>query len=417
MFEHITYKESTLPNGLKLLTAQNSSMPIIDAEIWTRAGYRYEQPDNLGYAHLLEHMLLKGTKRRPTPYDLALEVDRKGGYFNARTSQESVVYEMEMMSQDSEDICDILSDMIFNSTLDPGILENEKKVVLQELKQSQEDSSRYISRLTQKIVFQGHPLSNNILGTEETTKNATPEKLRGYLLSHYRPNQSALIMTGDISHERATELAIKYFGSWQNPSNALNSSLSPIPKAADRYHFKKRDIKQTFLSINYYLPRLEDIQKEVEFILLKNYLAYSKTSVLNHELRNKNGLVYNVSSYVDTYEDAGLFQIITSTQKPKEVINIIEKIVADIPNALTDDAFERVREQSIGGFIRYAVKPTNQSRTLGNNFILYGRMLSPEEWIGYLKSAKRENIIAITKKYLRPENSVTIAIGHEDIKS
>jgi len=415
MFEHIKYKESTLSNGLKVITAENNSIPIVNVEVWTRTGYRYEKPDELGYAHLLEHMLFKGTKRRLTARDLNLEVDRRGGYFNAFTNSESVHYVLEMMSKDAEDMCDILSDILFNSLLKQETLDNEKKIVLQELKQNQENHERYLSRITQKKIFPGHPLSNNILDTEETTENATSKSLRNYLSNHYRPDQSALVMTGDISHKRAIELANKYFGAWQKPSKEFDLSLKQLIKAQDNYYFEKRDIKQTFLSLNYYTFTSDNLQKSAVLSLISNYLTRGMASVLFQELRDKRGLVYGVSSYSDTHKDAGIFVICASTQKPKEVISVIEQTIADIPNILTKEAFEIVKEQSIGIFTRYIVKPSNQSGSLGNDFIYYNRSISPEEWIGYLESAKHEDVIAVAKEYLRPDNSVLVALGPEDI--
>ena len=415
MFEHIKYKESTLSNGLKVITAENNSIPIVNVEVWTRTGYRYEKPDELGYAHLLEHMLFKGTKRRLTARDLNLEVDRRGGYFNAFTNSESVHYVLEMMSKDAEDMCDILSDILFNSLLKQETLDNEKKIVLQELKQNQENHERYLSRITQKKIFPGHPLSNNILDTEETTENAISKSLRNYLSNHYRPDQSALVMTGDISHKRAIELANKYFGAWQKPSKEFDLSLKQLIKAQDNYYFEKRDIKQTFLSLNYYTFTSDNLQKSAVLSLISNYLTRGMASVLFQELRDKRGLVYGVSSYSDTHKDAGIFVICASTQKPKEVISVIEQTIADIPNILTKEAFEIVKEQSIGIFTRYIVKPSNQSGSLGNDFIYYNRSISPEEWIGYLESAKHEDVIAVAKEYLRPDNSVLVALGPEDI--
>ena len=418
MFEHIKYKESKIANGLTILTAENNTIPVADVQIWTRTGYRYEKPDELGYAHLLEHMLFNGTRRRPSTYDLRLEIGRRGGHFNAFTSQEAVYYVTEMISQDTEVACDILSDMLFNSLLEKESLENEKNIVLQELKELQENHRNYLANFKNKKIFPNHPLSNGLLDTEQTTINATSESLKNYLTKNYRPDQSALIISGDISHEKAIELAQKYFGKWQNPTEAFNPCLKPVTKAAENYYFEKRDIKQTFLSLNYYCPNLidlTDLRKVAALDLLSFYLGNGPTSILFREVREKRGLAYGITAGTIMRKDAGLFTINTSTQKPEETVKVIEQVIANIPNNLTIDLFERVREQQLGKFIIYYVKPNNQSNLLGDSFISYGKLITPDEWIGYIKSAKREDSIAFANKYLKPDNSVLVAFGPHNI--
>jgi predicted Zn-dependent peptidase len=415
MFEHITYKESKLASGLTVLTAQNSSIPVVDAQVWTRTGYRYEKAHELGYAHLLEHMLFGGTKRRPTARDLSLEVERRGGYFNATTTQQSVVYEMQMMSQDAQHMCDILSDMILESTLSPDRLNIERKIVLQELKQKQESHRDYLARISQKRVFPGHPLSQNILDTEQTTLDATPESLRTYLKHHYRPDQSALVLSGDISHERAIELAEQYFKNWVNPEHPFDPCLAPMTRALENYYFEKRDIAQTFLVLAYYTTPFEDLRVSAAWRILQGYLSVGSTSALVEEVREKLGLVYSIGSSSASTDDTGSYTISTSTQKPREAIDAIERVVSRVADEFTPEAFEHVKGQAIGSFVRMIVKPDSQADALGDDFIAFNRIVPPQEWLGHLESVTREEAIALAQTYLRPDNSVLIMVGPEDI--
>lgn len=415
MFEHIAYHETTLPNGLRVLTAQNVSIPVLDVAVWTRTGYRYENPDELGYAHLLEHMLFGGTKRRPTLYDLSLEVERKGGYFNAFTNQASVNYEMQMMSSDGEFMVDILSDIFFNSLLNAERLETEKSVVLQELKQAQENHGAYIGRWAMKKVLPGHPVSHNILDTENTTREATSERLRAYLETHYRPDQSVIVFAGDIEHEQAVALVHKYFGHWAQPDQPFDPGLTPMPRAEENYYFQHRDIKQTFIDLSYYCNPENDLKTNAAWRMMNGFLSVGSTSILNHELREKRGFVYGVGAGRLATNDVGVYGISTSTQKPKEVLALTEQIIADIPTSLTPDVFERVRGQAIGSFVRHAVKPGSLADDMGSDFISFNRLVSPEDWIDHLKAVTREESIEMAQKYLTPDNSVLVLLGPEDI--
>lgn len=409
------YRSTILPNGLTVLTAQNDAIPVVDAEVWTRTGYRYEKPEELGYAHLLEHMLFTGTERRPTQYDLALEIDGRGGYFNASTNQEAVVYEIQMMAEDAPLMCDVLSDMLFHSRLTEEALENEKKVVLQELKIRQDNHGQYLHRFTQKKIFPGHPLSHNILDTEATTIAATPERLRSYLAKHYRPDQSALVLAGAIDHERAVALAEQYFGHWKAPETPFDPALQPVTRAAESYYYEHRDIKQTFFTLNYYAVTNKDLSALAAFSLLRIYLAGGSISMLNRELREKRGLVYTIGAGLGASPDAGVFSISTSTEKPRETLDVIESIVSDLPNLLTAEAVEQVRRQAIGSFMRYIVKPGNQSSELGGDFIARRRLMEPHEWLTVLTNASREMVIDMAQTYLRSESSVLTVLGPEDL--
>lgn len=417
MFEHITYAESKLANGLTVLTAQNSSIPVVDAQVWTRTGYRYEKHHELGYAHLLEHMLFGGTKRRPTHRDLSIEVECRGGYFNASTSSESVVYVMQMMSRDTEQMCDILSDMILESTLPPARLETERKVVLQELKQKQEDHWDYFYRMARKRLLPGHPASQGILDTEQTTLDATTEALRVYLAEHYRPDQSALVLSGDVSHEQAIALAEKYFGAWKNPQHAFDPCLVPMVRPVEQYYFEKRDIEQTFIELAYYTePSIrENLHLSAAWSLLSGYLTDGSASALVEEVRENLGLVYGIGSSVSRTQDTDTYTISTSTQKPKEALEAILRVVARVGDECTQEVFDRVQGQAIGGFVRYIVKPGSQADTLGEDFISYNRIIAPQEWVDNLASVTRQEVLALAEKFLHLDNSVVVAMGPDDI--
>lgn len=417
MFEHITYAESKLANGLTVLTAQNSSIPVVDAQVWTRTGYRYEKPHELGYAHLLEHMLFGGTKRRPTHRDLSIEVERRGGYFNASTMPDSVVYEMQMMSQDTEQMCDILSDIILESTLSPSRLEIERNVVLQELKQKQENHGDYFYRMARKRLLPGHPASHGILDTEQTTLDATSEMLRAYLAEHYRPDQSALVLSGDVGHEQAIALAEKYFGAWKKPQHAFDPCLAPMVRPMENYYFEQRDIKQTFIGLAYYTePSVtEDLHMSAVWRMLSGHFTGGSASALVEEVRENLGLVYGIGSSVSRTQDIGMYTISTSTQKPKEALEAILRVVARAGDECTPEVFDRVQGQAIGSFVRSIVKPGNQADTLGEDFISYSRIVPPQEWVDHLASVTRQEVLALAEKFLQPDNSVVVAMGPEDI--
>lgn len=413
---NIKYKESALPNGLRVITASGNS-PVVDVELWTRTGYRYEKPDELGYAHLLEHMLLTGTKKRPNTYALNLEIESRGGYFNATTSQNFVSYEIQMMKEDVEFMCDILSDIIFNSKLDSKQLEREKGVILQELRQKQEDNSQFFGRFSLEKIFPNHPISKNILNTEKSTLEATSERLRTYLKRNYRPDQSALIMAGNIKHSEAIKLAQKYFGKWEKTKRPFDSCLKPATKAPKYAYFEKKDLRQTKMNIGFYTEPLKDLKNSATWTMLSNFLAFGSTSILRTELREKRGLVYSVNAGRVVHWDAGVFGIFASTEKPEEALMVIKNVLKNIPQRLTKKEFEKTKKQTIASFLRYISKPGNQSLELGEDFILRNKIVTPENWLKHLNSVKRKDVIDVFKKNIANQKPILVCMGSKKIKN
>lgn len=406
------YKESTLDNGLKILTYEDTSIPVIDIKLVFKAGSRYEKSHEKGYAHILEHMLMKGTVKRPTPVLIAKEIDNKGGYTNAYTSRESLSIVLQAADNYSEELFELLSDMLFNSLIDSSILENEKKVIIEELKRANDDTESFFWRFTYEKLFNGHPLASNILGDPESIMTASTDELKEYKNKFLVPSNSALIVSGNIDHDRVLMLAKKYFKEW----SGVGGIISPVefePITREPY-FCTRDIKQTFLGYSFYTVPVSKIKESVALELVQNFLNFGGSSVLKEELRHKRGLIYSVALRNATFSDAGLFSIKTSTSKPKETIDAIENIIRNLKNLFTKDFLEGVKTRHIGAFKLRITNPYNQNSFLSSGFLDLGKLITPEEYITEINSISYEDILNIIDTYLRPEKALITAVGPED---
>jgi predicted Zn-dependent peptidase len=255
------------------------------------------------------------------------------------------------------------------------------------------------------------------LDTEQTTLNATSETLRTYLAEHYRPDQSALVLSGDVSHEQSLALAEKYFGGWANPQHAFDPCLAAMVRPSENYYFEKRDIAQTFIGLAYYTEPLpgEDLRRAAVWRMLQGHLTVGSTSALAEEVREKLGLVYGIGSSISLTKDIGMYTISTSTQKPKEAIEAIERVVTRVADEFTPEAFDRVQGQAIGSFVRTIVKPGNQADNLGEDFVAFNRIIQPQEWLDHLTSVTHSEVLSLAQQYLRPDNSVVVLMGPKDV--
>lgn len=405
-----TYKETTLSNGLKVITGENPNSEIVTFSIWVKAGARYESSEQLGYAHFLEHMLLKGTEKYPSTFEVGRVKDRVGAISNAFTGPERIYFFIQVAKDNLEKMIELLADAILNPLLDANELENEKKVVIEEMRRSKEDYPKHIWKVLLRETFEGHPLSQNVLGSEESIGAVTPEKIKDYHKKFFVPSRSAFVATGGVSHETILPLIEKYFSDW---SGEYIADDLHTPNIKEGNFFEKSQTKQTYLIFAYAGQNITP-KESAAFEILKNYLSYGQSSLLKEELRNKRGLVYGISASNTPYLDANLFSVETSTAKPKEVIDIVSSGIDNLANNFNENLFEELKNQTANVVLRQLSDPFFEMFIIGNGWRMYGKLISPEEFINEIKNVSYDDILAVENKFLSKDNLFISAIGEEN---
>src|ERR1700747_2775091 len=190
------FQRSTLSNGLRVLTAPLDHAQSVACYIMLSAGSRYEDPSNRGIAHFAEHMFFKGTERRPTARDLAIEVDKIGGEFNAFTSKEDNGYYIRCGGEGRDTALDVLVDMLRHSKFDSEELEREKGVIVEEMNMYFDTPRDYIGGVYEELLYGNQPLGWDIIGRKETVRGATRETFMSYLDRWYHPPRMVLGVGG-----------------------------------------------------------------------------------------------------------------------------------------------------------------------------------------------------------------------------
>lgn len=409
------YKKTALVNGLTVITGENKFSPIVTLGIVVKAGSKYEKGEESGYAHILEHMLMKGTSRRPTSYEIGVELDKIGASSNATTGKESVLFVSQAAGRHAERLFDIASDRIMNSLINPATLENEKKIIIEELRRAEENHDRRASVLATSYLLEGSQISKDTLGNEKTISSATREKLINYCNKFYPAGNSALIALGNLSHEESMGLAEKYFGSWQKGKTVKmeRDVLAPINP---HFRFEKLDTQRTYIRLFYRISGAELIKESLIFEMLSNYLSYGYSSILKHELRTKKGLIYGIGASIDTFSDVGIFKISTATASPGLVADIIIKTMGKLQENITNETLETLKEQTISIMSRRMANPFNEMGFLINGFVLYDKLITLDDLSKILRDIKLGDVKSSIKKHLTPENSLLILMGPKEIK-
>src|ERR671931_728648 len=192
------FERQTLPNGLRLLIAPMPQAQSVSCFVMLAAGSRYETRETNGIAHFAEHMFFKGTDRRPTARDLAGEVDAIGGEFNAFTSKEYTGYYVKCAAEHRDVALDVIVDMIRHSKFEPGEIDREKGVIIEEMNMYFDTPRDFIDGVYEELVYGDHPLGWDVIGRKETVRAATRETFLDYLGQWYKPSRTVVGVGGRI---------------------------------------------------------------------------------------------------------------------------------------------------------------------------------------------------------------------------
>lgn len=326
----LTFDENTiiLPNGIKLVTIKKDTM-LASINIGIKIGSIYEDENQRGICHFIEHMLFKGTKSRNNE-KLNEELESLGGEYNAYTDYTSTVYSISCLGEEIEKATELLGDMIVNSTFDKDELQREKGVILAEIRSSKDDLEELSFKRVYELGFNKSPLKYDIAGTERTVSSFSSEDLKDFYKKYYTPDNMILVMVSSFSHEQMKNIVMKNFKKWKGVCEPKKEMLKeknlPLIKTTHKSYIEQSTIT--------YLYSLIDIKKEDELPLkiLNHKLGDSANSILFRELREKKGLAYDIYSNVDLGKNVNIMNIFTSVGEDciEESKEIIDKCIKDI---------------------------------------------------------------------------------------
>jgi predicted Zn-dependent peptidase len=317
------YRKSVLDNGIKVVTESLPYFPTTSLGVWWKTGSRHETEENNGISHFIEHMLFKGTKKR-TAQDIAREIDAVGGVLNAFTGKEYTCLYARVLRQDMDLAIDVLADMCRNSTFARDDIEKEKRVVVQEIKMIEDNPEEYVFDLFTADYYRGHPLGMPVLGVEESVERLTRERLIGHYRRYHCPVNTIVTAVGRIDHDAFVNRIEKLFTGYKNPGEPVVEP--PPPQAYSSVKVYEKDLEHVYLCLGTDGVSQTD-KRRYGLYALNAIVGGSMSSHLFQEIREKRGLVYNVFSYVNCFQDAGNFGISTSSSEEsvEEVIGLIKE--------------------------------------------------------------------------------------------
>lgn len=291
-----------LDNGLEIILEENHASPVVAFQAWVKIGSADEPPELAGIAHVFEHMLFKGTKKRGVG-QIAREVESCGGEINAWTSHDETVYHLVLASQFFDTGLDILADTLMNSSFDAAELERERNVVLEEIKQGLDDPERQAGQGLFQTVFDAHPYGRPIIGAEATVKKLRRDDILAFFRKHYVGSNVTLVVVGDFDTGAAKNKIRKAFDAMPE-GVAVGPRPSQPEQTALRVAGASRDVKEAQLLFGFRTPAINHADVPA-LDLLAVLLGQGESSRLNLEVVRNRQLATNTSAYLFSARDPG----------------------------------------------------------------------------------------------------------------
>ena len=416
------FKKTVFDNGLTLVTEQHSEYRSLSLGVWVKAGTRHERSNEAGVSHFLEHMLFKGTNSR-TALQIAREVDRAGGEFNAFTSREYTCFHLLLLDRDIGLGADILSDVVLNSTFDAEELERERKVILQEISMVEESPEELAHDLFFELIYGKHGLGRPILGTGSSIKRMRRGDLIRYFRQHYRPDQLILSVSGDVSHESMRRRLRDLSGrNWPGRNRAHESrrelGFEPAPAIREGTWWAERSTEQVHLVWGVEGPRYVSRDRFPSF-LLNVYLGGGMSSALFQEIREKNGLAYTVYSSLSPFLDSGVFSIYAATgmgQVPL-CLRLIEECVGRLKSKLLpEEELQIIKDNLKGTILLSSDSVESRMSSIAKNEIFLGKYVGVDEVCKLIESVTPQDIRRVARKILGHGKRSVLMLGPKPSK-
>jgi predicted Zn-dependent peptidase len=387
------YRKTVLPNGLRLLTQEMPNTLSVSICIFVGTGSRYETERLSGISHFIEHVLFRGTDKRPTSRDISESIEGIGGILNGGTDRETTVYWAKAASDHFVSTLDTLSDMLLHSRFDPADIEKERQVIVEEIHMSEDQPDQKACQLIDTVLWPDHPLGRDIAGTEATVGAATRGDLLNYMANHYLPGNTVVAIAGGIQHEDVLKAVTDQLGHW-HPVSTKSPAFSPFISAnGRRLVVEKRDIEQDHFLLALPALSIVDPRRYIESIL-NVILGEGMSSRLFSEIRDKMGLAYAIHSYAEFLQDTGAWTVAASVD-PDNLIKTVEAVIKELDllkSTLTAHELAKAKELSRGRMALRMEDSRHVASWLGGQEIITGEVLTPEEVIKRIESVTLEDL-------------------------
>lgn len=412
--------EFTLDNGLKLIVKEDHRAPVVVSQIWYKVGSIDEVNGLTGVAHVLEHMMFKGTEKFPNG-EFSKKIAAAGGRENAFTSYDYTGYYQQLHKRSLPMAMELESDRMRNIVLTEEEFSKEIKVVMEERRLRTDDQPRaLLYEKMMAVAFQAHPYKNPIIGWMDDLENMRVGDTKDWYHRWYAPNNAILVIVGDVDAQEVFGLAKKYYGAIKAgavpPLNARKPQLEPPQLGSKRINVKA-PAELPYLIMSYHVPSIENIASDWEpyaLEVLESILDGHASARLNKSLVRENQIANSADAGYSAMSRGPSMFFLSAVPRVGKTVNDLEQALRSeiekiVKAGVTTEELARVKAQVIAGHVYQRDSIFSQAMQIGRLESIGLSHRDIDTILEKIKMITAEQIVEVTKKYLIDDN-LTVAI-------
>ncbi len=404
------YKKTVLENGIRVVTERIDYVRSISIGVWVDVGSRDEMGDEVGASHFIEHMLFKGTKKR-TAKEIASSLESVGGSLNAFTGREHTCYFARVLDEHTDIALDVLSDILKNPLFNLSHLEKERAVILSEIKELEDSPADLVHDLLMSTMWKENSLGRSIIGSAESVLKLTRSKLIDFMKRNYTSPRVVIAASGNFKHKELVDKIKRKFRFSSNSHPASEKQMFPLAEP-DRV-VANRKTAQTHISLGVPTFPYSD-RRRYAALVLSNILGGGMSSRLFQSIREKLGLVYSVYTFIDFFEDAGVFGIYMGTHK-KNTIRVIELVLKEIrklkKDSLTSKELSHAKYQLKGNLLLSLESTFNRMNRLARYELFLHDFVDLDQTINAINKIKAKDVVEVAYDFFSSDKLSAAVLG------
>jgi predicted Zn-dependent peptidase len=408
------FKRKIFPNGLRVITIHMKDNPTVTVLAMVEAGSKYESKAKNGISHFLEHMVFKGTEKRPTAFVISKELDSIGSHYNAFTSEEYTGYYAKAAPKHVSDLLDVVSDLYLNPMFDEKEIEKEKGVIIEEINMYKDLPHRHVQEIFMNLMYGDQPAGWTITGDRETVQGVNKKDFLDYRSKHYVAEATTVIVAGNFDEKKVQKEIQEKFASIskrKKDKKIKTKEIQTEPKVL--IEVRKTDQAHIVLGVRGFAagsPHNPTVR------MLNAVLGAGMSSRLFQKLREEMGVGYYVRSSYDTYTDHGIFSVSIGADVTR-VEEVIRAIIAELKQFQTEpvsrDELLKTQEYLIGMMYLGLESSDSIAEFYGYQEILRQKLKTPDDVVKEIRSVTPEKIQAMAKKLFVDKNLNLAIVGPE----
>ena len=405
------YQRSVLDNKLRVLTSTMAHTQSVSMVICVGAGSRYESDELAGVSHFIEHLPFKGTESWPTARAVSEAIEGVGGVMNASTDREMTVFWCKVALLHYKTAFAVLMDMVLHSRLDPEDVEKECEVIQEELRMTYDRPSYRVDLLIDEAMWPDQAMGRDVGGTPETVAEIKQKDIREYMHQQYNPANTVVAVAGNVTHEEVVDMLAETTRNWK-PLESLDWEPATDNVDGPLVKVERRHSDQTHLCLG--VPGLSLTHPDrYAFNLMNTILGDGMSSRLFLNLREEQGLAYDVHSSSSNYRDTGALVVYCGVEpsKTNDAVKTIVKEFQGMHQAPSEQELNKAREYTKGGLLLRMEDTRAVASWLGAQELLQDSVRTPQEVVESLDAVTPADIARVAEKFLNDEKMRLAVVG------